>query len=428
MRLLEDLDDARAALELGLGGLVELGAELRERLQLPILGEIETKTAGDGLHRLDLSVAAHTRHRDAHVDGRPDSGEEEAALEIDLSVGDRDDVRRDVGRDVTALGLDDRKRSQRAPAVVVGELRRPLQQPGVQVEDVSRIRFPARGPAKQQRKLPVGDGLLGEVVVDDQRMFALLHPVLAHRTPRVGGDVLVRGGVRRRGVDHDGVLERSVLLERVDHLRDRRRLLPDGDVDALHLLVGAPQLTLVDDGVDDDGSLARLAVADDELALPAPDRRHRVDGFDARLERLFDGLTRGHRRRLYLERTALLGVDGPLSVHRIAESVDDASQQGVSDRRREDLPRLLDRIAFFDLRRVAEYHHAELVFLEVHGEARDTAPELEHLVGHRSRQPADARDPVADLRDAADFFSLDLRLVFLDVASQYRGDRLPVDR
>ncbi len=61
---------------------------------------------------------------------------------------------------------------------------------------------------------------------------------------------------------HDGVLQRIVLLELAHHVRDGRGLLPDRDVHALN----AGSL-LVDDGVDGHRGLARLAVADDQLAL-----------------------------------------------------------------------------------------------------------------------------------------------------------------
>src|SRR3712207_8746902 len=43
---------------------------------------------------------------------------------------------------------------------------------------------------------------------------------------------------------------------------------------------------VVDDRVDRDRRLARLAVADDQLALAAADRDHRVDGLQAGLHRL----------------------------------------------------------------------------------------------------------------------------------------------
>ena len=57
--LLQQLDEAVAALELGLRHLVELGTERGERLELTELREVELERAGDRLHRLDLRVAAH---------------------------------------------------------------------------------------------------------------------------------------------------------------------------------------------------------------------------------------------------------------------------------------------------------------------------------------------------------------------------------
>ena len=70
---------------------------------------------------------------------------------------------------------------------------------------------------------------------------------------------------------------------------DGRALLADRDVDAAHLLLrvaGVPGALLVHDRVDGDGGLAGLAVADDQLALAAADRDHRVDGLDPGLQRL----------------------------------------------------------------------------------------------------------------------------------------------
>ncbi len=77
LRLLEQLDHAIAAVELALGGLVQLGAELGEGFQLAEGGEVEPQAAGDLLHRGDLGLAADARDADADVDGRPDAGEEQ---------------------------------------------------------------------------------------------------------------------------------------------------------------------------------------------------------------------------------------------------------------------------------------------------------------------------------------------------------------
>ena len=77
----------------------------------------------------------------------------------------------------------------------------------MQVEDVTGVGLAARRAAQQQRQLAVGLGLLGEVVVDDQGVLAVLHPVLAQRAAGVGGEVLERGRVSGRGDHDDRVVE-----------------------------------------------------------------------------------------------------------------------------------------------------------------------------------------------------------------------------
>ena len=153
--LLEDLDEALAAVELRLRRLVEVGAELREGRELAELREVEAERAGDRAHGLDLRGAADARHRDADVDGGAHARVEEVGLEEDLPVRDRDDVRRDVGRDVAGLRLDDRQRRERAAAVLLVELRWRARGARVQVEDVAGIRLAARRAAEEERDLAV---------------------------------------------------------------------------------------------------------------------------------------------------------------------------------------------------------------------------------------------------------------------------------
>ena len=126
--LVEHLDQALTTVQRGLRVRVEVRAELGERLELAELRQLDLELAGDLLHRLDLRVAAHAGHRDAHVDGRPHARAEQVRLEEDLAVGDRDDVGRDVRRHVARLRLDDRQCRQRAGAEVVVQLDRALEQ------------------------------------------------------------------------------------------------------------------------------------------------------------------------------------------------------------------------------------------------------------------------------------------------------------
>ena len=288
LRLLDDLGQLLAAGQLVARRLVQVGRELGKCREGAVLGEIQLERAGDLLHGLGLGRRADARHRDADVQRGPLAGVEQVRLEEDLAVRDRDHVRRDVGGHVAGLRLDDRQRGERAAAVLVVEARGALQQAGVEVEDVARVRLAARRAAQQQRHLAVRPGVLAEVVVDAQRVLhedavdldADLHDLLAEGSAGVRRQVLERRGILGAGDDDDRVPHRAVLLQRRDGLGDGRELLADGDVDA-----DEPLALLVDDRVDGDRGLARLAVADDQLALATADRDQGIDGLDARLDR-----------------------------------------------------------------------------------------------------------------------------------------------
>ena len=384
-RLLQQLDEACTPLELRLRHRVELGTERRERFELAELREVELQRSGDRLHRLDLRGTADSGDGDADVDRGTHTGLEEVVLQVDLAVGDRDDVRGDVRGDVTRLGLDDRQRGERARTQRLVELGGPFQQTRVEVEDVAGVCLAARRPAQQQRHLAVRLGLLRQVVVDDERVLAVLHPVLPHRATGVRREVLEHRFVVGRRAHHDRVLQRAVLAQRLHDLRDGRTLLTDRDVDALHALT-----LLVQDRVDGDGRLAGLAVADDQLALTPPDGGHRVDGLDAGLQRLVHRLAPGDAGRLHLE-PALLGLgDRALGVDRHTECVDDAAEQPVADRNGEDAPGRGDRHALFDVFGVAEDDGTDRLFFEVQRETLRAALELEQLVDRRVGQAGDA--------------------------------------
>ena len=70
------------------------------------------------------------------------------------------------------------------------------------------------------------------------------------------------------------------MLQILYQLGDGAGFLPDGDVDAHHALP-----FLVQNGVQGDGGLAGLPVADDQLPLSPANGKHGVDGEQARLHR-----------------------------------------------------------------------------------------------------------------------------------------------
>src|SRR6266545_1216161 len=371
VRLLEQLHQAAAPLQLRAGGLIQVGGEGGERLQLAELRQVEPEPAGDPAHGLDLRVAADPGHRDAHVDGRADARVEQVGLQEDLAVGDGDDVGRDVGRDVVGLGL------------------------------------------------------LGQVVEDDQHVLAGVHPVLADRRAGVGRQVLEAGRVGRGRGDDRRVLQRAVLLQRALDRRDGGGLLTDRHVDATDLLLrvaGAPVVPLVDDRVDGDRGLAGLAVADDQLTLTPADRRHGVDRLDARLQRLLDALAGHHVRRQELQLPELLVLDVAQPVDRLAERVDHPAEERVPDRYRQHPAGALDPLALLDTGGVAEHHDADLAHIEVQRDTEGAVVELQQLVGHRRGQPLDVGDAVTRVGDDTDLLAGDLRRVRRDIALQGTKD------
>ena len=170
--LLQNLDQAAAAVELLLRGLVEVGAELREGRQFAVLREFETERTGNRSHGLGLRAAADAADRETDVDGRPDVRVEQVGFEVDLTVGDRNHVGRNVRRNVARLRFDERQRGERTAAVRVVQLGGALQQAAVQIEHVAGERLAAWRTAEQQRDLAIRRGVLRKIVVDDKRVAA----------------------------------------------------------------------------------------------------------------------------------------------------------------------------------------------------------------------------------------------------------------
>ncbi len=186
--------------------------------------------------------------------------------------------------------------------------------------------------------------------------------------------------------------QRAVLLEDAGKLGDLRLLLANRDVDALHTAVA-----LVDDHVGRDDGLTGLAVAQDELALAAADRGHRVDRLDARLERRIDVLALDDAGRDALDLAGLLGLDRALAVDRLTEGVDHASEQRIANRDRRDGARGADLVAFFNVGVVAHHDDGDCVFFEVEDEpVRAVLGELNELRLHGLAEAVHRGNTVTD--------------------------------
>ena len=181
----------------------------------------------------------------------------------------------------------------------------------MEIEDVARIGFAARRTAQQQRHLTIGDGLLGQIVIDDDGVHAVVAEILADGAAGERRQILHRGRIGRGRGNDDGVFQRALLFEHLHELRDGGALLADSHIDAVELdllVAGGVERLLVEDGVERDRGLAGLAVADDQFALATADRDQGVDGFEAGRHRLMHRLAGNDAGRLDVHARALVGT------------------------------------------------------------------------------------------------------------------------
>ena len=273
--LLEELGQLLTSVKELLSGGVQIGTELSEGGDLTILGELELEGTGELLHGLDLGGRSDTGHRETDVDGGADTLMEELSLKEDLSISDGDHIGGDISGHITSLGLNDGEGGQGASSVVLVHLGCALEQTRMEIEDVTRVGLTTGGSSQEKGHLSVGDGLLGEIVVDDEGVLGVVTEELTDGASRVGSQELERGGVGGGSGDDDGVLHAVSLLEQAADVGDRGPLLSDGHVDAverLGLVTSLEDGLLVEDGVDGDGSLAGLSITNDQLTLASANR------------------------------------------------------------------------------------------------------------------------------------------------------------
>jgi hypothetical protein len=110
--LLEELSETGTSVEEVSGGSIQIGTELGESCDFSVLGEVKLQGTGNRLHEFGLGGGTDSRDGETDVDCWSDTLEEELGLQEDLSVGDRNDVGRNVGRDITTLGLDNGEGSE----------------------------------------------------------------------------------------------------------------------------------------------------------------------------------------------------------------------------------------------------------------------------------------------------------------------------
>jgi len=102
----------------------------------------------------------------------------------------------------------------------------------VQIEDITGVGLTTWGTSEKEGHLTVGNGLLGQIVVDDETVHAVVTEVLTDGAAGVGSQELEGSSIGGSGGNDDGVLEGITLTKEAHDVGDGGSLLADGDVDA----------------------------------------------------------------------------------------------------------------------------------------------------------------------------------------------------
>ena len=147
------------------------------------------------------------------------------------------------------------------------------------------------------------------------------------------------------------------------HRRNGRGFLPDRNVHAAYLLGGVtalPVRLLVQNGIDRNRGFTGLTVTDNQLTLATANRDHRVNSFQAGLQRLMHRLTLRHTGCLQLQCAAAFSLNRPQIVNGVAEGVNDAAQVLVANGYRQHLTSAVYLLAFLNTGKITQDDHTNI--------------------------------------------------------------------
>src|SRR5664280_924121 len=279
-----------------------------------------------------------------------------------------------------------------------------FEQARVDVENVAGKGLASGWSAEQEGKLAIGAGVLRKVVVNDQHVATRYHKMLRDAGRGVRRDVGETRRVIAFGDNDDGVIHRTFFAEARHDLGDRGSAPADRTIDTEHIFPA-----LVQDGINRDGGLACLAIAQNQLALAAPDRNERIDDLQAGLER------HGDRRAVHDGRSgafcgqALASGYRPAAIEWPTERVDDASQQSIAHSHVHDPSGAFDFVTRVQILILAEQHDTDFVLVHVERDAEYAAGKLEKFLKPDTGEARDSGDTGGNVCDRAHLVGRQLR-------------------
>jgi hypothetical protein len=368
--LLEKFGKTSTTVQQELGGGIQIGTELSESSNFTVLGKEKLEGTSNLLHGLGLGSGTDTGDGKTDVNSGTDTLEEKFGFQENLTVSDGNDVSGNVSRDITTLGLNDGKGSHGTVTEVLVHLGSTLEKTRVEVENVTRVGFTTGRTTKQKGHLTVSNSLLGQIVIDDQRVTTVVTEPFTNSSTRERSKVLKRSGFGSGGSNNDGVLEGIVALKGADELSNSGTLLTNSNVDTVQLLgfirTGVPVL-LVKDGVESDSSLTSLTITNNQLTLTTTDGNHGVDRLDTSLHRFANGVTGQNTGSLDLDTGTANAVERTLTINGVTKGIDNTTKKTGTDGNVNNSTSTLDGITFLNQTIVTEDDNTDVIGFQVKG-------------------------------------------------------------
>mmetsp|Transcript_108989 Transcript_108989/g.150728 ORF Transcript_108989/g.150728 Transcript_108989/m.150728 type:complete len:396 (-) Transcript_108989:302-1489(-) len=373
--LVEELSKLLTSVKHVLGGGIQIGTELGESSDFSVLSEFELEGTRHLLHGLDLSGRTDTGHGKTDVNGGSLTLVEELGFKEDLTIGNGDNVSGDIGGHITSLGLNDGKSGQRTTTLRLVHLSCSFEETGMEIENITGVSLTTRRSSQKKGHLSVGNSLLGEIVIDNESVLAVVSEVLTDSATGVRSQVLKRSGLGGGSSNNDRVLEGIRVSEELDNVSNSGSLLTNSNVDRVELLVDLIVIEsrlLVKDSINSNSGFTSLSVTNDELTLASTNRHKSINGLKTSLHRLVDGLSRHDTGSLKFDSLSLIRINGTLTIDGVTKSINNSTEKTFTERNIDDGTSSLDNITFLDFSIVTQDDDTNVVSLKVEGHTLDT--------------------------------------------------------
>ena len=287
----------------------------------------------------------------------------------------------------------------------------------MQIEYIARISLTARRTLQQKRQRTVSNRMLGQIVVNDQYVLALMHEKLCHSCTGIGRDILQRCRLTGGSGYQDRIVHGTIFCQCIYDLGNRRGLLTDGHIHTDHIFA-----LLVNDGVCSNGCLTGLTVTDDQLTLSAADGEHGVNGQNTGLQRYRNGFTGGNARGFMLDGAIFLNIKITFAVDGLTQSVDHTSQKLLGYRNTGFAACTGHSCSCFDTFIRTKKDTTDTVMANILYQTLDTGIKDNDLAIHGMAHTVNSGNTVADPDNSTIFLIISFKIKMRDFFFEYRDD------